>query len=201
MQYLENTDPIVSVMLVMLLVLGMWMGFSNSVSGNSHDSKSMLYSINLKSISELYIDGTIPKGASGKYTDIVDTVNPPVLKCQGIALCFKGEVVKVIDAKSFFVSANNNIFKVNLSLIGLPIVDQQAMMLATTFARNTCLGTTVLIDQDDGQKSNSLVGTAYCSPTKSINEMLLDTGYVQLDKTQCISSEFAITAWAKSHGC
>ncbi len=74
-------------------------------------------------------------------------------------------------------------------------------MLATTFARNTCLGTTVLIDQDDGQKSNSIVGTTYCSPTKSINEMLLDTGYVQLDKAQCSSSEFSTTLWAKSHGC
>lgn len=189
----------------MLLVLGMWIGFSNSVFGNSQNSKNMPYSINLKSISELYnfgeIAGTSLKGIGSEYTDIVDIVNPPVVKCQGLALCFKGEVVKVIDAKSFYVSANNKIFNVNLSLIGLPLVDQQAMMLATTFARNTCLGTTVLIDQDDGQKSNSIVGTAYCSPTKSINEMLLDTGYVQLDKAQCSSSEFSTTLWAKSHGC
>lgn len=136
------------------------------------------------------------------YSNVVDAINPTTVKCQGLALCLRGEVVKVVNGKSFYVSINNKIYKIDLALIGVPVTNPQLMMASTTFTRNSCLGGTVLIDQDDGQRnSDSIIGTVYCSPTKSLNAMLLDAGYVQLDKSQCTASEFAKIDWARSRGC
>lgn len=123
------------------------------------------------------------------------------IRCEGTALCVTGEVVKVINGKSFYVNIQNKVYKVELALISLPVQSENAMRAATTFTRNTCLGSNVLIDQDDGQKVNSFVAQVYCSPTKHLNSMLLQTGYVQLDKSQCQASEFSKLDWAKSYGC
>jgi hypothetical protein len=135
------------------------------------------------------------------YISIVDPPNPAVIRCQGEALCLKGEVVKVTNGKSFYVLVNNKMIRVDLALIALSVTNQQAMMAATTFTRNSCLGSTVIIDQDDGQTGGPLIGTVYCSPTKSLNSLLLDTGYVNLNNTQCHISEFSKSDWAKSYGC
>lgn len=149
-----------------------------------------------------YASDLLLKHTRSSYSNVVDTINPTVVKCQGLALCLKGDVVKVVNGKSFYVSINNKIYKIDLALIGVPVTNPQLMMASATFTRNTCLGGTVLIDQDDGQRnSNSIIGTVYCSPTKSLNAMLLETGYVLLDKSQCITSEFAKTDWARSRGC
>jgi len=129
------------------------------------------------------------------------TPKQATVKCEGSALCVTGEVVKVINGKTFYVSIQNKVYKVELALIGLPLQSEEAMRAATTFTRNTCLGSNVLIDQDDGQKLNSFIAQVYCSPTKHLNSMLLHTGYVQLDKSQCQSSEFSKLDWAKLYGC
>lgn len=149
----------------------------------------------------IHVDLPLVVGSRNSYKNVVDVSNPPVIKCQGQALCLKGEVVKVTNGKSFFASVNDRIIKVDLALIALPVTNQQAMIAATTFTRNNCLGGTVLIDQDDRQVSDSIIGTVYCSPTKSLNSLLLDTGYVNLNKTQCTISEFSKLDWARSHGC
>lgn len=129
------------------------------------------------------------------------TPKSTTVKCEGSALCVTGEVVKVVNGKTFYVSIQNKVYKVELALIGLPLQSEEAMRAATTFTRNTCLGSNVLIDQDDGQKVNSFIAQVYCSPTKHLNSMLLQTGYVQLDKSQCQSSEFSKLDWAKFYGC
>jgi len=123
------------------------------------------------------------------------------VKCEGSALCVTGEVVKVINGKTFYVNIQNKVYKVELALIGLPVQSEEAMRAATTFTRNTCLGSNVLIDQDDGQKVDSFIAQVYCSPTKHLNSLLLQTGYVLLDKSQCQTSEFSKLDWAKSYGC
>jgi len=129
------------------------------------------------------------------------TPKSTTVKCEGSALCVTGEVVKVVNGKTFYVSIQNKVYRVELALIGLPLQSEEAMRAATTFTRNTCLGSNVLIDQDDGQKVNSFIAQVYCSPTKHLNSMLLQTGYVQLDKSQCQSSEFSKLDWAKFYGC
>lgn len=132
-----------------------------------------------------------------------DNLSPKstTVKCEGSALCVTGEVVKVINGKTFYVNIQNKVYKVELALIGLPTQSEEAMRTATTFTRNTCLGSNVLIDQDDGQKVDSFIAQVYCSPTKHLNSLLLQTGYVLLDKSQCQTSEFSKLDWAKTYGC
>ena len=185
------------------------MGFVNasfvSTSDDPDNVESLFHYNNvLTDLSNPYLkqaSNTLMEETRSSFIYVSDTLNPSIVNCQGATPCLKGQVVKVLDGKSFYVSINDRIVKVDLALIGLPVVNQQAMIAATTFTRNTCLGGTVLIDQDDGQKSNSIIGIVYCSPTKSLNAMLLDTGYVQLDRTQCLASEFSKLDWAKSRGC
>lgn len=129
------------------------------------------------------------------------TPKSTAVKCEGSALCVTGEVVKVINGKTFYVNIQNKMYKVELALIGLPVQSEEAMRAATTFTRNTCLGSNVLVDQDDGQKVDSFIAQVYCSPTKHLNSLLLQTGYVLLDKSQCQTSEFSKLDWAKTYGC
>ena len=143
----------------------------------------------------------LPFKEKGMFTTDADVVNPAEIKCHGMGLCLKGEVVKVINGKTIYVSINNKMYRVDLALVALPITSQQGMIQSTTLTRNACLGGTVLIDQDDGQRVGSLIGTVYCTPAKSLNAMLLDMGLAQIDRVQCTVSEFADFDWAKSHGC
>lgn len=152
----------------------------------------------LTSGSDLSSNNDPPMGSTGQGNL---TPKPTTVKCEGSALCVTGEVVKVINGKTFYVNIQNKVYKVELALIGLPMNYEEAMRAATTFTRNSCLGSNVLIDQDDGQRENSFIAQVYCSPTKNLNALLLNTGYVQLDKSQCQTSEFAELNWAKSHGC
>lgn len=171
-------------------------------ASSQHSSKYLTDKQTSFDFNSLLIDHFKYKNTGGSYSNVVDTINPTVIKCQGLALCLRGEVVKVVNGKSFYVSIDNKIYKIDLALIGVPVTNPQLMMASTTFTRNSCLGGTVLIDQDDGQRnSDSIIGTVYCSPTKSLNAMLLDAGYVQLDKSQCTASEFAKIDWARSRGC
>jgi len=140
-----------------------------------------------------------PKSSTSQSNDLGRQSN--TLKCEGIALCVMGEVVKVVNAKTFYANIQDKVYKVDLSMIELPVENEQAMRYSTIFTRDTCLGNTVLIDQDDGQSSNALLAQVYCSPTKNLNALLLDAGYVELDKSQCQTSEFSKLTWAKSHGC
>lgn len=171
---------------------------SNSDSSNNLDASEFNANYNFD---PRQLGNELFEDARNSYNYVGDTFNPSIAECREANPCIEGQVVKVINGKSLYISLNNKIVKVELALIGLPVLNQQAMIAASTFARNTCLGSTVLIDEDDGQKSSSIIGMVYCSPTKSLNAMLLDSGYVQLDKAQCLVSEFSNLAWAKSYGC
>ena len=138
-------------------------------------------------------------GSSNSGSDQI-VAKQGIIKCEGAALCVMGEVVKVINAKTLYVNIQNKVHKVELSMIALP-VSEQAMRSSTIFTRDNCLGNNVLIDQDDGQQRDAFVAQVYCSPTKNLNSMLLDTGFVLLDISQCKASEFSGLNWAKSHGC
>jgi hypothetical protein len=140
-----------------------------------------------------------PRSLSSESNDSGN--QPNTVKCEGMALCVMGEVIKVVNAKTFYANIDNKVYKVDLSMIELPVQNEQAMRYSTIFTRDTCLGNTVLIDQDDGQRGNGLVAQVYCSPTKNLNALLLDAGYVELDKSQCQTSEFSKLTWAKSRGC
>jgi endonuclease YncB( thermonuclease family) len=122
--------------------------------------------------------------------------------CQGTSGCVEGIVIRIVDGDTLYVSADDSVYKVELALVQTPNRDDDQFLDTTMFTRSLCLGSPVLVDQDDGQQANggSVVASVYCSSI-GLNEELLDNELATLDSEQCESSEFAQTNWALEHGC
>jgi micrococcal nuclease len=111
-------------------------------------------------------------------------------------------VIRIVDGDTLYVSAEDAIYKVELALVQTPDRDDERFLDTTMFTRSLCLGSPVLVDQDDGQPANSgsVIASVYCS-SMGLNEELLDNEFATLDSEQCESSEFAQSTWAQEHGC
>jgi endonuclease YncB( thermonuclease family) len=114
-----------------------------------------------------------------------------------------------VDGDTVYVEESNssNTYKVDLSLIETPSRSEEEMFAeSTAFTRDICLGSTVLVDEDDmlsastSSSDSDIVGVVYCSST-NLNSELLDNGYADLEMEQCATSEFANEPWVKHHGC
>jgi endonuclease YncB( thermonuclease family) len=125
------------------------------------------------------------------------------IECLGSAGCIEGIATRIIDGDSLYVSANSTIYKVDLAFIEAPSRGEEEFVESTAFTRDLCLGSTVLIDQDDKllmSTDSSVNAVVYCS-SSNLNEELLDNGYVELEVQECATSEFANEPWVKDHGC
>lgn len=127
-------------------------------------------------------------------------------ECHGSALCFEGKVYKMVDTNTLYVESNGQKYKVDLSLTKVSRSDEDYKK-GSKITRQLCLGSEVLVDQDDGQSATSKVrdalaikGVIYCS-SQNLNEKLLDSRFVGLDHRQCFVSEFSSQDWATRHGC
>ena len=92
--------------------------------------------------------------------------------------------------------------QVDLALAKAPPRDDDGFRESMTFTRNLCLGSDVLVDQDDKQLTSdgSVIAIIYCS-SENLNSELLHSGYAALDEEQCPKSEFGQQAWAREYGC
>jgi hypothetical protein len=135
------------------------------------------------------------KSSASKNTGISDG-------CLGSSGCVEGVVIRIVDGDTLYVSAEDAIYKVELALVQTPDRDDERFLDTTMFTRSLCLGSPVLVDQDDGQPANSgsVIASVYCS-SMGLNEELLDNEFATLDSEQCESSEFAQSTWAQEHGC
>ena len=132
------------------------------------------------------------------------------VECHGSASCIEGVATRVVDGDTVYVEQSNSstIYKVDLALIKAPSRSEEEEMFAesTAFIRDLCLGSTVLVDEDDmlsastSSSDSDIVGVVYCSST-NLNSELLDNGYAKLETEQCARSEFANEPWVKDHGC
>ena len=123
-------------------------------------------------------------------------------KCQGSAGCFEGVVTRIVDGDTLYVRANSSVYKVELALTEAPSRGE-GFSESTAFTRDLCLGSTVLVDQDDKlltSADSNTIAVVYCS-SSNLNEELLDNGYAGLNMQQCATSEFATESWAQDHGC
>jgi hypothetical protein len=127
-------------------------------------------------------------------------------ECQGEADCFRGKVTEIVDGDTIDI---NNV-RVRLALVDTPERGQSGYTEAIDFVELVCsIGTTALVDEDDGQKEGSfdrLIGLVYCGENgnnnkKSINELLLERGYAVIYQDFCNISEHSLTSWAQRHGC
>jgi hypothetical protein len=129
-----------------------------------------------------------------------------VNECQGQADCFRGTVTEIVDGDTLDI---NNV-RVRLALVNTPERGENGYTEALDFVQSVCnVGTTALIDEDDGQKEGSfdrVIGLVYCgndniNNKKSLNELLLDGGYATIYQDFCGISEFTSASWAQSRGC
>ncbi len=146
--------------------------------------------------------GELNDPSAAKNNPIFTTYDNSTVHCLGSAGCAEGVVIRVVDASTLYVRVNGIIYKVNLALIQIPTKSEQGSIDATSFTRNLCLGSSVLVDQDDKllASNGSVIAVVYCSDT-NLNSELLNNGFAIINKDQCGTSEFADQPWAKAHGC
>jgi hypothetical protein len=127
-------------------------------------------------------------------------------ECQGQADCFRGTVTEIVDGDTLDI---NNV-RVRLALVNTPERGENGYTEAIDFVQSVCsVGTTALVDEDDGQKEGSfdrVIGLVYCgndniNNKKSLNELLLEGGYAVIYQDFCGISEFSPDSWAQKYRC
>jgi hypothetical protein len=125
-----------------------------------------------------------------------------IVQCKGTAGCAEGTVIRIVDGNTLYVKVNSTVYKVDLALASAPSGTEQGFIESRSFTQSLCLGSNVLVDQDDKllTSDTSVIAVVYCAST-NLNRDLLDTNYATLDLDQCEASEFASQRWARDHGC
>jgi endonuclease YncB( thermonuclease family) len=124
------------------------------------------------------------------------------VECLGSASCLEGVATRIVDGDTLYVRVNSTTYKVDLALTEAPSRTEEMFTESTAFTRDLCLGSTVLVDQDDIllTSNSGLIAVVYCS-SSNLNSDLLNNGYAELETDQCTTSEFANEPWVKDHGC
>jgi endonuclease YncB( thermonuclease family) len=124
------------------------------------------------------------------------------VQCQGAAGCAEGMAIRIVDGDTLYVRVNITVYKIDLALASAPSSTEEGFIESTSFTRSLCLGSNVLVDQDDKllTSDTSVIAVVYCAST-NLNSELLDIGYATLNTEQCKTSEFASQRWARDHGC
>ena len=93
---------------------------------------------------------------------------------------------------------------VRFALSSAPELNESGGINSKKFIENICpVGSTVLVDEDDGQTQGSygrIIGVIYCNGL-NLNEELVDSGLGDLTIRFCDTSEFSNDMWAQKHGC
>lgn len=117
-------------------------------------------------------------------------------ECSGSAGCISGTVNRIIDGDTIIVDD----ITIRFALASAPELSEPGGIEAKKFIENTCpVGSSVLLDVDDGQKNGSYGRTLakiYCGE-ESLNEALVANGFGYIDTRFCSQSEFAKEDWAK----
>lgn len=120
--------------------------------------------------------------------------------CTGTARCIRGFVTEVIDGDTITVDGQS----IRFALASAPELSEFGGIEAKDFIDSICpVGSTVLVDEDDGQTEgsyNRTIGVIYCNG-KNLNEELVESDHGYLSSVFCSKSEFSSESWAKKFGC
>lgn len=120
--------------------------------------------------------------------------------CSGNDLCKTDTVTKIVDGDTIDTTQ----YRIRLALVDTPEKYESGFASATSFTGNLCpVGSSILIDQDDGQKIDKygrIVAKVTCSGT-NLNAALLENSHAIILNQYCTKSEFASESWAKRFGC
>jgi len=120
--------------------------------------------------------------------------------CSGNARCITGMVTQVIDGDTIKVDGQS----IRFALASAPELNEFGGDTAREFIDELCpVGSTVLVDEDDGQTEGSygrIVAVIYCNGV-NLNSELVDSSLGYLSSEFCDTSEFSGDSWAQKHGC
>ncbi|MDQ3807533.1 MAG: lamin tail domain-containing protein, partial [Thermoproteota archaeon] len=161
--------------------------FVENTEGNSNDDSDT------SSTTPDSVENT--EGNSNNDPDTLSTILDSVysgseVECLGSARCIEGIATRIADGDTLYVESNSSTtYKVDLSLIETPSRSEEMFAESTAFTRDLCLGSTVLVDEDDmlsasTSSDSDIVGMVYCSST-NLNSELLDNGYAEIKTEQC----------------
>jgi endonuclease YncB( thermonuclease family) len=123
-----------------------------------------------------------------------------VTYCMGTAECFTGTVTKIVDGDTLDVDNR----RIRLALVNTPERGDPGFSEATAFTSLLCpVGSTVLVDEDDGQTEGSydrMVAKVFCDG-RILNAELLYAGHAEMYTQFCSVSEFGAESWAREYGC
>ncbi len=129
-----------------------------------------------------------------------ETISQPTSNCLGSARCFSGSVNKVTDGDTITVDGK----QIRFAMASAPELNEFGGKQAREFIASLCpVGSTALVDEDDGQTEGShgrIIGVIYCNGY-NLNEELVDSTHGYLLSGFCDRSEFARQQWAQRHGC
>ncbi len=118
--------------------------------------------------------------------------------CRGSAACFTDDVAYIVDGDTLDVGGT----RIRLTLVNTPEVGAPGYQAAKDFTARFCpVGSTALIDEDDGQTGGSygrMIALVHCGG-KNLNAALLDAGLANVLTQYCAVSEFASDAWVAAY--
>jgi endonuclease YncB( thermonuclease family) len=121
-------------------------------------------------------------------------------ECAGSASCFTATVTRIVDGDTI----RTGDISIRLTLVNTPERGDEGYSEAKEFTSALCpVGSTVLVDEDDGQIEGSygrMVAKVYCGG-KMLNEELLNAGHAVMYESFCDVSEFGKEDWAVRYGC
>jgi len=157
----------------------------------------------VKSIAIIVIVVVIVVIAAGLFSSMPtekESTNILPQECSGTARCIIGTVTKVIDGDTIKVDGQS----IRFALASAPEMDEFNGPESREFIQEICpVGSTVLVDEDDGQTEGSydrIIGVIYCNGV-NLNEELVDSSLGYLSTGFCDRSEFASHDWTIKHGC
>ncbi|MDA1346632.1 MAG: thermonuclease family protein [Crenarchaeota archaeon] len=136
----------------------------------------------------------------GGHAPPIDFEDESSQDCSGIARCITGIVTRIIDGDTIKVDSQS----IRFALASAPELDEFGGDTAREFISDLCpAGSTVLVDEDDGQTGGSygrIIGVVYCNGV-NLNSELLDSSLGYLTSGFCDASEFSSDLWTQKHGC
>jgi len=135
-------------------------------------------------------------GSSYEYDDYTAVEINPEDYCYGTAECFVGTVNKIIDGDTIEVDG----LSIRFTLVNAPELNADGGLDAKKFVEDVCpVGSSVLVDEDDGQTKGSYgrtIAIVYCNDLNyNLNEAVIASGFAIIDTTYCSQSEFGSHYW------
>jgi len=119
-------------------------------------------------------------------------------------ICTTGIIAQVVDGDTVkFLSDDGEEIRIRLALVNAAERTDPGGEEAKIFAESECsAGSESIFILDRGQKPSfgREIGLVFCSET-SLNELLLENNYAEIDPRFCGRSEFGGLDWAVKHGC